>query len=201
MLVTQIELRRKAAALSFVAFISLIALIDSRAANGQEWKKITPDGTGISVEMPGDPKPTTQTVDTPAGKVEIVLYVLEVPKGAFLVNATTIPPNAPPATVDERLDGARNGAVNNSGGKLVSESKISINGHPGRQLLIENSMGLFIHARVFIVDKKLVQTVAVSDQKDATDDIKRFMDSLKLLKAGGEAKPGDKSNKLDNSGK
>ena len=183
------------------AMLSLAAVAGTSSTYAQEWKAIKPEGTGISVEMPGDPKPTTQSVDTPAGKVEIVLYVLEVPKGAFLVNATTIPPNAPPATVDERLDGARNGAVNNSGGKLVSESKITLDGHPGRQLLIENAMGLFIHARVFIVDKKLVQTVAVSDQKDATPDIKRFMDSLKLLKAAGSAKPGDKANKLENSGK
>lgn len=162
----------------FLAMICLLLCVTT--ASAQEWKSIKPEGMGLSIEMPGDPQPNTQVLDLPTGKIEIVIYVLETPRGSYYVNSMTIPENAPAGTNEERLKKARNGAIRHSGGKLVKESNIMLDGNSGIQLLIEGPMKDFAHSRVFLVGNRIVQAVAVTDSKDASPDVKRFLDSLKL---------------------
>ena len=160
--------------------LALSAIASSVAA--AEWKLIAPEGADLTCEMPGEPKASNQTVETAVGPIEVILHILEVPEGAYLVNSTTIPPNAPAATIEERLNGARDGAVKNSQGKLLTETKIKLGVNQGRELLIEQGSGLFVRARVFMAGKRLVQVVAVTKTKEPTPDVTRFLDSLKLVK-------------------
>ncbi|MFO0818267.1 MAG: hypothetical protein U1A77_10020 [Pirellulales bacterium] len=106
-------------------------------AHAAEWQKVSPPGTDLVIEMPGEPKASNQKIDTVAGQIEVTLYILEVDGLAYLVNSTSIPPNAPMATIDERLNGARDGALQNTKGKLVSEKKIKVGVNQGRDLVIE----------------------------------------------------------------
>lgn len=162
---------------------TLIFAAAASTAQAAEWKKVSPPGTGLVIEMPGEPQASTQSVDTVAGKIEIVLYVLEVEGLAYLVNSTSIPPNAPMATIEERLNGARDGAVQNTKGKLVSEKKIKVGVNQGRDLVIEKEDdGIFIHARIVMVGKKLVQALAVNKSKEPTADTTRFLSSLQIVK-------------------
>ncbi len=161
-------------------FLTLSAIGSSVGAD--EWKLIAPEGADLTCEMPGAPKASNQKVDTAVGPIEVILHVLEFEGGAFLVNSTTIPPNAPAATIEERLNGARDGAVKNSQGKLLEEKKIKLGVNQGRELLIEQGSGLFVRARVYMAGKRLVQVVAVTKSKEATPDVTRFLDSLKLVK-------------------
>ncbi|MFO0868554.1 MAG: hypothetical protein U0935_06355 [Pirellulales bacterium] len=165
--------------LSLAVLATVLLVGSSRAA---DWKVVSPEGADLSVEMPGEPQASRQKVDTVVGPIEIVLHILEVDGAAYLVNSTTIPPNAPEATIEERLNGARDGAVKNSKGKLLEEKKIKLGVNQGRELLIEQPDGLYVRARVFMVGRRLVQAVTVTKSKEATDDVQRFFDSLKVIK-------------------
>ncbi len=151
---------------------------------GAEWQQVSPPGTDLVIEMPGEPKAMTQKIDTAAGEIEVVLYILEVEGLAYLVNSTSIPPDAPMATIDERLNGARDGALQNTQGKLVSEKKIKVGVNQGRDLVIEKEgEGIFIHARIVMVGRRLVQALAVNRTKVASADTSRFLNSLQIKKS------------------
>jgi len=166
----------------FLLAIALPPFPGSLAAANKAWKMVQPENGGFTCEMPGEAKKATQNVFTAAGPINVVTYSLEVPKGTYMVNATAIPRNAPAATTVQRLDGARDGAVKNVKGKLLSEKQIKLDRYPGRELLIEPRQGVYIHQRIFMVEDRLIQAVAVSPSKEATEDIARFFNSVKLSK-------------------
>jgi hypothetical protein len=152
----------------------------SSAAANKAWKTVQPEKGGFTCEMPGEAKKATQNVFTAAGPISVVTYSLEQAKGTYMVSATAIPSNAPAASTVQRLDGARDGAVKNVKGKLLSEKQIRLDKYPGRELLIEPRAGVYIHQRIFMVEDRLIQAVTVSPSKEATGDIARFFNSIKL---------------------
>ena len=163
--------------------IALILAGNAALAQAADWQKVSPPDTGLVIEMPGEPKASNQKIDTVAGEIEVTLYILEVDGLAYLVNSTSIPPNAPKATIEERLNGARDGAVQNTKGKLVSEKKIKVGVNQGRDLIIEKEEdGIFIHARIVMVGRKLVQALAVNKNKEPNADTTRFLSSLQIVK-------------------
>jgi hypothetical protein len=167
---------------AFLLAIALLAFPGSLAAANKAWKIVQPENGGFTCEMPGEAKKATQNVFTAAGPISVVTYLLEAPKGSFMASATAIPRNAPAASTAQRLDGARDGAVKNVKGKLISEKQIRLDKYPGRELVIEPRQGVYIHQRIFMVEDQLIQAVAVSPSKAATEDIARFFQSVKLVK-------------------
>jgi len=144
------------------------------------WKTVRPEGGAFTCEMPGEPKRTSQKLSTPVGMIDVVAYSLDVPTGAYVVSATPIPRNAPALSTQQRLDGARDGAVKNVNGTLVSEKQIKLDNHQGRELVVKGPQGVYIHQRMFMVGNQLVQAVAVSQSKAESTDMSRFFHSIKL---------------------
>jgi hypothetical protein len=156
-----------------------------------EWKRVVIDGK-FSIEMPGEPKKSTQTVDTPAGQLTLSMYMLEMNGGSagFVGAATDFPAVMPEPRGDEieqRLDGSQQGAADNCKGKLLSSKKIKIDGYSGRDVLIQAPGGLMLRCRIYLVRKTLLQVQAINiDSKEAD----RFFASMKLVKDA--TPPGDK---------
>ena len=99
----------------------------------KEFKEFKSPAGGFKVLMPGNPKEQTQ--NTPGGALK--MYAVEERNGAYMAGFvdTPIPPNEPEAKTQQRLDGARDGAVGNIKGTLVRESKIQLAGkNPGREI-------------------------------------------------------------------
>jgi hypothetical protein len=166
------------------ALLLALALPAARplAAANTGWRVVRPEGGGITCEMPGEPTKASQMVSTPAGPINVVMYTYEVPTGAYVVSATPIPRNAPAASAQQRLDGARDGAVKNVNGKLLEEKQIKVDNYPGRELLVKGPQGVFIRERVFMVGDRLIQAVAVSPSQTQTADMSHFFNSIKLSK-------------------
>jgi hypothetical protein len=129
--------------------------------------------------MPGEPKRTRQKVTTPAGTIDVLAYMVEVPSGAYVVSATRFRGTLRCLSTQQRLDGARDGAVKNVHGTLISEKQIKLDNNPGRELLIK-APGVFMHQRVFLINNRLVQAVVVSQTEAESADISHFFNSLKL---------------------
>ena len=144
-----------------------VAIVDAGplVAANTGWKTVRPEGGAFTCEMPGEPKRTSQKVPTPAGTIDVVAYMLEGPTGTYVVSATPIPRNAPALSTQQRLDGARDGAVKGVNGTLISEKQIKLDNNPGRELLVKGPQGVFLHQRTFLINNQLVQAVAVSQSK------------------------------------
>ena len=87
-------------------------------------------------------------------------------------------------TDDEILADACEGVRLDPPKQLVSDNNYPLETYPGRELvylLVGND--LMLTHRVFVVDARLYQVIAVLDSTDGmTDDAQRFLDSFQLIK-------------------
>jgi hypothetical protein len=123
---------------------------------------------------------------TPVGSLNLYTYALDMGELSYMVAYSDYPSNLVRyADVDEMLDGARDGAVDNVDGTLVGERKIRLQGYPGRELWIEATMagkqGL-AQARIYMVGSRLYQIIA-GGLKDSfpAGDAERFLNSFLLV--------------------
>lgn len=74
------------------------------------------------------------------------------------------------------------GSVKSSNGRLLTESEISLNGYPGRQVKIDYGNGqAFINMRLYLVQNKsiILQVIEPTNSTDSTNKLK-FFNSIKL---------------------
>jgi hypothetical protein len=162
--------------------VSLPLLVASQPTSA-EWTKLTPSALGFSVLMPGTAKEHEAKVQTKAGQASVTYFLVEDKDLTFVVSCANFPKDALKAKTNEkRLDNARDGAIESADGKLQSEKAIKLGRHPGRELLIEGSKA-FVRTRIYAVENKLYQTMAVGSKKHVNGaDAGRFFESFELVK-------------------
>jgi len=136
----------------------------------------------FTVLMPGKPKRERQNADTAVGKVETIMFTAG-PRKAVCIVAYSDYPEAliSRAVPDKVLDGARDGAVNNINGKLISEKNISFHGLPARDLQIEIPNKAFVNARLILKSPRFYQLMFIAPtNKSHEQDITKFFDSFKI---------------------
>lgn len=79
------------------------------------------------------------------------------------------------------LDGARDGATRNIGGKILSEKQITLAGWPARRLQVKGHRGrtFYVDSIIVLAGARLYQAMVVSPVANATADAKRFLDNFK----------------------
>jgi hypothetical protein len=153
-----------------IALISLLLLpLQTAAEPLHGWKDFSPKGGGFQVKMPGVPEQNTRTVKTPKGPVKITQYGIEHDGVAFLVFRSGLPPDAVTGDARKVLDEARDAGVRNSRGTLKEEKEIQLDGHPGRDMLLdlpESRMrgGGIYRARVYLVGRTHYQVATLSSK-------------------------------------
>lgn len=150
-------------------------------------KLFTSEEGKFSVWMPGEPKKSSQTVDTSGMKIDVTFYTLEVGTGAYLMSINDYPANlVQTANPQLILDGARDGGLQNVNATLVNETKIEKDGFPGRDVTAKaNVQGkdYTLRIRIYLVSNRLYQLMVLTEPGKIPDgDIAKFMDSFKLLK-------------------
>jgi hypothetical protein len=162
--------------------VSLPVLLASQPASA-EWTRLAPSGLGFSVQMPGTASEHVAKVETKAGPATVTYFLLEHNELTYVVSCSKFPKGALKTdTHEKRLDNARDGAVESADGKLESEKAIKLGTHPGRELLIDGSKA-FVRTRIYAVENRLFQTMAVGSKKDVNGtDAKKFLESFKVVK-------------------
>ena len=154
------------------------------APKPQEFKS---EAGRFSVMTPVKFEESTNNLKTEAGKIDLHLFAGLLEDIAYVVAYSDYPPeNVPPDYAEKMLNGARNGAVGNTHGRLVSETKISLADHPGRELVIEtrgeDQPPTIVKGRMFMVKNRLYQITVVAPRGKADDKIiDDFLQSFKLL--------------------
>lgn len=145
----------------------------------------------FKVTAPAALQETTQAVEAQSGKLDLRLFYTQQDDIGYFVSYCDYPPEVvQKADPEKMLDGARDGAVSNAKGKLLQETKITLAGHPGREMLIEaiSEMGSasIIKERLFMVKNRLYQVVVVAPRSKVGDkEVDAFLQSFKLLAEAG----------------
>lgn len=149
---------------SLVFFLPLLPAQDSPG-----WHRFHSKTGGFTLSFPGGPPAEQkQIVRTPTGNLDVTSYVFESKQnpGRYLVSFSEYPEGAVATGTDEkRLDYARDGLVSRSKGKLVSESRIKVEGFPGRDLVIEMEPNNALRTRMFAVKNRLFQVMVLGPRK------------------------------------
>ena len=155
------------------------------------WPEFTSEAAGFVVKRPSTPTEQVQTVPSEAGDINLYIYMVEDDNAALGVMYNELPEMITSAADDEMiqvmLDSGRDGAMANSGGVLVSEEAITIDGHPGRHIVFEMSEDLFPGggegvARLYYVDGNLYQVILIGEKGAySSEEIAMFLDSFQLL--------------------
>jgi uncharacterized protein (TIGR03067 family) len=151
------------------------------------WNDYTSKDGGFMVSLPaGEAKQQNVEVVTPAGKLTIHIHGVEVAgnAGAFMTIYADYPDAVVKAGADKVLEGAKSGvSAMLKGAKITKETKITVEGHPGREWTIDSGVPGqgSMKARVFLVKKRLIQLIAGGQQGKVNEkDIQTFFDSFKL---------------------
>lgn len=140
----------------------------------------------FSVMAPVALQKTTQEVETQGGKLDLHLFYGQDGDLGYFVSYCDYDPQVAKASLAENmLDGARDGAVSNVNGKLVSETNITLGDHPGREVIIEaraeDRPPAIIKSRMFMVKNRLYQVTTVASRGRAGDkELDNFLRSFKL---------------------
>jgi hypothetical protein len=150
-----------------------------------DWTEYTSKEGGFSVSLPpGKVQQQDQQAATPAGKLTIQIYGVELASkaGGFITMYSDYPDAVMSAGTDKLLDGAKAGATAfGKGAKITGESKITVEGHPGREWVIDVPGQGVLKGRVFFVKNRFYQLVAGGDPKKVPEkDVQKFFDSFKL---------------------
>ncbi len=171
--------------LLLLAAMTLTATALAACGEQASEKKVdTLNGEGFSVDMPGEPKRSTQTVQTAAGPVRLTAYVTEGGEEGFSMSVAKIP-----STVKGDLDGAVQGAASNVKGTLRNTVKTTYQGFPARDTRIVNAQDAngnkgTVFARVILAEGKLFQLQFVQQGADVKKPPAAYPTFLKSLKIG-----------------
>lgn len=173
---------------SFSATI-LIVLLSALAYGLQEtvtWPAFdSPEGR-FSVVMPTKPAPEVKDVDSAVGKLTLYTYQSSSKGAHFMVSFGDYPTETTDAAQMERvLDGVRQGVLKGLNAELISENRITMKGHPGREFKARRTMEgseVVFSWKMLLRGRRLYQLAAVTAKADAeSPDISRFLTSFQLL--------------------
>jgi hypothetical protein len=148
------------------------------------WTATASSEGGFSVSMPGKATVGSKAITTPFGPVQMHFWSVERGRdAAFLVAYSDYPEQfAFEKGADALLDISRDGTVSNLHGQLLKETRVTLNGYPGREIRVTvlDGKGVFRH-RMFLAGHRLYQLgVATKPTEVESPEIDRFFNSFKL---------------------
>jgi serine/threonine protein kinase len=150
------------------------------------WETFSPAGQGFSVRLPGQPRTVTRKQQTKRGEVEQTEHTLSATPFHYSVTYADFPGKLiQKDEVDEALDMARDGAVKAvEGARLREYKRVELDGHPGRELVIEIKDGeksATIRGRFYLVKQRLYQVLVAGNTADMKRaEVAYYLDSFRL---------------------
>ena len=141
----------------------------------------------FTIMAPGTMVESQQQVQTEAGAVTLYMFLHEKSDSEAYIASYADYDSQLTELVDPNdvLDGSRDGAVGNMGGTLTSETRITANGFPGRDLVISATVeGRTVSARmrIFLVKNRLYQIMGLEEGANGVSAaIVAYLDSFKLI--------------------
>jgi hypothetical protein len=149
------------------------------------WTEYTSLEGGFLVSFPGAPTELARTLSTEgAGDIEAHICIVKHEHSAYGIMYADYPESYIEQLETEHLfDIGLEGAVAGSNATLLSESTISLDGHPGREVKAKLSEGgLVVRTRMYLVGNRLYQVIAtVPEDQVLSSNVDVFLNSFALL--------------------
>lgn len=165
----------------FVVFAAYFLVLSTGCSGqgpaGANWKRYSYAADNFTVEFPGEPqaKPNDSNTGTR------YFTSMENDNFAYFVEKAELPADLN-KTPDQIFEGYLGGAAKGTNSEVKSQKPISLNGHPGREFVLENDK-MVLHFRLYLSGKTIYQVLVVASKSMAsragTD---RFFNSFALLK-------------------
>jgi hypothetical protein len=141
----------------------------------------SPDNS-FSVMLPKGVKYNKQTVKTNVGSIDFISYNAKSKHQDFTVAFSDYPDSYISSTDPQwLLEESRDGAIGTIKGKLLKETFIYMNRHPGRELQIESPQKLILKSRIYLVGNRFYQIMAVHKPEYTLDkEIDEVFSSFKI---------------------
>lgn len=168
-----------------ILFAILLFIVAPKVQSQTEWPTFdSPEGK-FSVLLPTKPTVEVKEIDSAIGKLTMYAYASENNLGYFLVSFGDYPKEPVDAAQKESvLDGVRSGVVKGLEGTLQSETKITLDGHPGRAFTAKRSVEgseVVFNWKIYLVGRRLYQLAAATTTANAeAADVGKFLTSFKL---------------------
>lgn len=160
-------------------------LISSVAAQAAPWKKFAPKDGGFSILLPGTPKEERKVHKDPDGTTTTDQdYTLETSDRLYMIgyqehDATVAKLINASALLDEMVKTV----AKEAGGTLRKQSKITLNGFAGREVVATIAGSGTIRFRVFWTGRRLYTAMAAfPNSPGGLRDAARFLGSMTLAK-------------------
>jgi hypothetical protein len=141
------------------------------------WTRYSSTAGRFSILFPGQPTLKQQPVDSAVGKLTNNILLASTGAAVFLASYADYPVvNDDPQAV---LDRVRDGAVNGVKGTLIKSTAITHKGFPGREFQASGEVMLATF-RIYLVNNRLYQTVAVGPPGAVSEAAKDFLNSFDL---------------------
>jgi WD40 repeat protein len=148
------------------------------------WQEFSPPGARCKLLLPGTPQTQTQVIPGTAIQSRHHQVVLKNPNCVFGVAHFRMPPQEMGRlTLEERFEGARQGMLANTpGATFVSQREIKLDGHPGREIVMQMERRGKMTARLYVVGPDFYILLAGGDGfEPTTPDVVKFFDSFQLV--------------------
>ncbi len=165
----------------------------------------TLDAPTFTVELPAKASMKEGEEKTAAGPVKTTTWSAQTAGAFYAVSIADYPAGMMTKAVPSKvLEGARDGAMANVGGKVEKDFAVFLDSgtpkkkYPGREFDGTTGAGIKMAARLFLVDDRLYQMISVSPIAAFNEaDFKKFADSfkLKVVAEAPAAKPGKSKKK------
>jgi len=159
---------------------ALLAFGSTLTAQTAEWKSYSYPADGFSASFPSQPDLQKRDVPTDAGSFQLRSYIAQEGSVAMFVGVCDYGAAVTGKDPDALLQGAKNGALQNSKSHLLSEQKITLGVYHGVEFEAESDAAHF-SARVYIVGTTLYQTLVVYPLGAPYAGTTRFLDSFQLI--------------------
>ena len=170
--------------------ITCVAVLASAILAGDkprkpQWESFASPEGRFEILMTGEVKQFPVEVENQFGTSTLHMNVATWDETMLVVNWVDYPPDVAQDLPGQLLDDSREAALDNLGGKLVSEKPIKLGRHDGREILIEVAkQDRLFRVRVYLAGNRLYQTVLFGPPKAVkSKEAQKYLDSFKLTDA------------------
>jgi hypothetical protein len=171
-------------ALSFAATLSAqttpAAAAQTPAAPAPSWKTYSYPADGFSASFAFEPGEQKKNVPTDAGTFELRAYIAQDGEAAMFVGVCDYGAAASGRNPATLLQGAKNGALENTNAHLLSEKSITLGIYPGIEFEADSDT-MHFSARIYLVGTTLYQALTAAPLGKPYAGVPRFLDSFQLI--------------------
>ena len=159
-----------------------IGVLAAAVASAQSLTQHQYPSDGFRASFPSEPRVQKRNVPTDAGTFELRSYIVESGQVALFVGVCDYGAQVAGSDPAKMLQGAKNGALQNSKSHLLdgSEKLLTFQGYPALEFQSESDAAHF-RARIYMVGTTLYQALVVSPLGTPYANTQEFLDSFALI--------------------